>query len=77
LDWSYDLLSGVERVVFRRIARFVEHFSLEGARPVAGEQGSHDGEIFDAIAGLVEKSLITTRLDQGEPQYRLLETTRA
>jgi predicted ATPase/DNA-binding winged helix-turn-helix (wHTH) protein len=77
LDWSYDLLSGVERIVFRRIARFVEHFSLEGARHVAGEQGSDDGEIFDAIAGLVEKSLIATRLDQGEPQYRLLDMTRA
>ena len=77
LDWSYDLLSDVERTVFRRIARFVEHFSLEGARHVAGERGSDDGAVFDAIAGLVEKSLIATRLDQGEPQYRLLETTRA
>jgi predicted ATPase/DNA-binding winged helix-turn-helix (wHTH) protein len=77
LDWSYDLLSGVERVVFRRIARFVEHFSLDGARHVAGEQGPDDGEIIDAIAGLVEKSLIASRLDQGEPRYRLLDTTRA
>jgi predicted ATPase/DNA-binding winged helix-turn-helix (wHTH) protein len=77
LDWSYDLLSGAERIVFRRIARFVEHFSLEGARHVAGEQGSDNGEICDAIAGLVEKSLICTQLDHGEPQYRLLDTTRA
>jgi len=77
LDWSYDLLSGVERIVFRRIARFVEHFSLEGARHVAGEQGSDGGEICDAIARLVEKSLICTELDHGEPQYRLLDTTRA
>jgi predicted ATPase/DNA-binding winged helix-turn-helix (wHTH) protein len=77
LDWSYDLLSDAERTVFRRIARFVEHFSLEGARHVAGERDSDDGEVCDAIAGLVEKSLLATRLDQGEPQYRLLETTRA
>jgi predicted ATPase/DNA-binding winged helix-turn-helix (wHTH) protein len=77
LDWSYDLLTGVERVVFRRIARFVEHFGLEGAMHIAGEEGSDAGEIFDAIAGLVEKSLIAIRLDQAEPQYRLLETTRA
>jgi predicted ATPase/DNA-binding winged helix-turn-helix (wHTH) protein len=77
LDWSYDLLSEVERTVFRRIARFVEHFSLKGARHVAGEPGADDYEVFDAIAGLVEKSLIATRLEQGEPQYRLLETTRA
>ena len=77
MDWSYDLLSDVERIVFRRIARFVEHFNLEGARHVASEQGSDHGEICDAIAGLVEKSLIVVRLDQGEPQYRLLDTTRA
>jgi predicted ATPase/DNA-binding winged helix-turn-helix (wHTH) protein len=76
LDWSYDLLSEAERIVFRRIARFVEHFSLEGARYVAGEQGFGNEEIFDAIAGLVQKSLIATRIDQGEPQYRLLDTTR-
>jgi predicted ATPase/DNA-binding winged helix-turn-helix (wHTH) protein len=76
LDWSYDLLSDVERIVFRRIARFVEYFSLDGARHVAGEQGSDHGEICDAIAGLVEKSLIAAQLDQAEPQYRLLDTTR-
>jgi predicted ATPase len=77
MDWSYELLSDVERIVFRRIARFVEHFSLEGARHVAGEQGSDHGEICDAIAGLVDKSLIAAQFDQGEPQYRLLDTTRA
>ncbi|MEH2568817.1 ATP-binding protein [Bradyrhizobium sp. AZCC 2289] len=77
LDWSYDLLSDGERIVFRRIAPFVGHFTLEGARYVAGEQSSVDAEIFDAIAGLVEKSLIVTRLDDGQQQYRLLDTTRA
>lgn len=76
LDWSYDLLSEGERIALRRIARFVEHFSLDGARHVAGGQRSDDAEIIDAITGLVEKSLIVTRHDGGEPQYRLLETTR-
>jgi len=77
LDWSYDLLSDAERIVFRRIAPFVGHFTLESARYVAGEQSSVDGEIFDAIAGLVEKSLIATRIDEAQAQYRLLDTTRA
>jgi predicted ATPase/DNA-binding winged helix-turn-helix (wHTH) protein len=77
LDWSYDLLSDVERIVFRRIAPFVGHFTLEGARPVAGEIGMGDGEIFDAIAGLVEKSLIVTRVEEAQAQYRLLDTARA
>jgi predicted ATPase/DNA-binding winged helix-turn-helix (wHTH) protein len=76
LDWSYDLLSDIEKTVFRRIAPFVGHFALEGAQSVAGELGSSDGEIFDAIAGLVEKSLLTTRIDETHVQYRLLDTTR-
>jgi predicted ATPase len=77
LDWSYDLLSDVERIVFRRIALFVGHFTLEAAQRVAGEPGSGTSDIVDAIAGLFEKSLLETRLDRGQPQYRFLHTTRA
>jgi predicted ATPase/DNA-binding winged helix-turn-helix (wHTH) protein len=77
LDWSYDLLSDAERIVFRRIAPFVGHFTLDGARYVAGELGMGAGEIFDAIAGLVEKSLMATRIDEAQAQYWLLDTTRA
>jgi predicted ATPase len=77
LDWSHDLLSEIEKVVFRRISPFVGHFTLDGAEFVVGELGSRDGEIFDAIAGLVEKSLLTTRIDETQILYRLLDTTRA
>jgi predicted ATPase/DNA-binding winged helix-turn-helix (wHTH) protein len=77
LDWSYDLLSDAERIVFRRIAPFVGPFTLEGARHVAGRLGEDAGEILDAIAGLVEKSLIATRADETQAHYRLLDTTRA
>jgi predicted ATPase/DNA-binding winged helix-turn-helix (wHTH) protein len=77
LDWSYDLLSDMERIVFRRIALFVGHFTLEAAQSVAGDPGSGTSDIVDAIAGLFEKSLLETRLDQGQPQYRFLHTTRA
>ncbi len=77
LDWSYDLLSEAERIVFRRIAPFAGHFTIEGARYVAGEIGVGAGEICDAITGLVEKSLMTTQIDETQAQYRLLNTTRA
>jgi predicted ATPase/DNA-binding winged helix-turn-helix (wHTH) protein len=77
LDWSYNLLSDGERIVLRRVAPFVGDFTLEGARYVAGEFGTATGEIFDAIAGLVEKSLLATRIDETQAQYRLLDTTRA
>ncbi|OSJ25695.1 hypothetical protein BSZ19_37750 [Bradyrhizobium japonicum] len=77
LDWSYDLLSDAERIVFRRLAPFVGRFTLDGARSVAGEPGAGVEDIFDAVAGLVEKSLIATRIDVVQAQYRLPNTTRA
>jgi predicted ATPase/DNA-binding winged helix-turn-helix (wHTH) protein len=77
LDWSYDLLSDMEKIVLRRIAVFVGHFTLEAAQGVAADPDLGTSDIVDIIAGLFEKSLLETRLDQGEPQYRLLDTTRA
>src|SRR5258707_1043339 len=77
LDWSYNLLSDGEKIVLRRLAPFVGQFTLEGARYVAGELGPGTVENFDAIAVLVEKSLIATRIDETQGQYRLLDTTRA
>ena len=76
LDWSYDLLSDAERTIFRRIAPFVGHFTIEGARSVAGEIGDGAADMFDAIAGLVEKSLMISRIHDAHPHYRLLDTTR-
>jgi predicted ATPase/DNA-binding winged helix-turn-helix (wHTH) protein len=77
LDWSYDLLSDMERIVFRRIALFVGYFTLEAAQRIAAEPDSGSSEIADAIAGLFEKSLLATRRCRGQPEYRLLNTTRA
>jgi predicted ATPase/DNA-binding winged helix-turn-helix (wHTH) protein len=77
MDWSYDLLSDAERIVLRGAAAFVGHFTVEGARYVARELDADAGEILDTIAGLVEKSLIATRIEETQAQYRLLDTTRA
>src|SRR3954453_19344920 len=77
LDWSYDLLAEPEKIVFRRVAAFVGHFTLDGARYVSAELGVDTDNICDAIAGLVEKSLIATRIDERQAEYQLLDITRA
>jgi predicted ATPase/DNA-binding winged helix-turn-helix (wHTH) protein len=77
LDWSHDHLSEVERVLLRRVAIFVGHFTQEGAFAVAEEVGIGRSEIATALGSLVNKSLIGVRTNSRGPCYRLLDTTRA
>lgn len=75
LDWSYDLLDGRERAALRRLSVLVGFFSLATARRIA-QLYSSDGEIDDAVVGLLEKSLVIGSYDDGTPRYRLLNVTR-
>lgn len=77
LDWSHDNLSEVERVVLRRAAIFVGHFTLEAALAVAEEEGMGQPDVADAVRSLVDKSLIAVRIDSRGTFYRLLDTTRS
>lgn len=75
LDWSYNLLSDIEQLAFRRLAVFVGGFSLRAALDVASES-LEAAEFTETLAMLVEKSLVSP---VGSPtmHYRLLDTTRA
>jgi predicted ATPase len=77
LDWSHDHLSEVERVVLRRVAIFVGHFSSEAACAVAEQGGIDRSEIDGAVENLVNKSLIVAWPSYRRMLYRLLDTTRA
>jgi predicted ATPase/DNA-binding winged helix-turn-helix (wHTH) protein len=77
LDWSHTLLSEFERVVLRRLAVFVGTFSLEAAQSVAAEIPIDRGQVVEAIASLVAKSLVVAEFGTPSVRYRLLDTTRA
>lgn len=77
LDWSYGLLSELERVVLRRLAVFVGHFTLDAALAVATSATVDQARVFGAIDSLVAKSMVATRPIGAMMRYRLLDTTRA
>jgi predicted ATPase len=77
LDWSYGLLSDVERRVLRRLAVFVGHFTLDAALAVVTSATVDQTLVFGAIDGLVAKSMVATRPIGAMMRYRLLDTTRA
>jgi predicted ATPase/DNA-binding SARP family transcriptional activator len=72
IDWSHDLLTGEERVVFRRLAVFVGGFGLEAAEDVSAGGAITRRRVVDLLARLVEKSLVVA---EGE-RFRLLDTVR-
>jgi predicted ATPase len=77
LDWSYGLLSDVERAVLRRLAVFVGHFTLDAALAVVTSGTIDQAQVFGAIDSLVAKSMLATRPVGAMMRYRLLDTTRA
>ena len=77
LDWSYRLLSELERVVLRRLAVFVGHFTLDAALAVVTNHDIDQSHALDAIESLVGKSMVVTRPIRAMMRYRLLDTTRA
>jgi predicted ATPase/DNA-binding winged helix-turn-helix (wHTH) protein len=76
LDWSHDHLSEVERIVLRRVAIFIGHFTLEAALAVGKEGEIGQPEIEGAVENLVNKSLMGVRAGSRGKLYRLLDTTR-
>jgi predicted ATPase/tetratricopeptide (TPR) repeat protein/tRNA A-37 threonylcarbamoyl transferase component Bud32 len=77
MDWSYELLTGEEQKLFRRLAVFVGGFTLEAGEAVANAGTDLDLDIFDGVASLVDKSLLQqTGESAGEARFGMLETIR-
>jgi predicted ATPase/DNA-binding SARP family transcriptional activator len=72
VDWSWNLLSGEERALARRLAIFPGGATLAAAERVCAGQ-------LPTLAGLVGKSILTRAgaSDDGEARYRMLDTVRA
>ena len=75
LEWSYDLLTAPERQLFAQLSVFSGGWTLESAGAVACTGGEAE-EVFELLARLVEKSLVTTVEVNGEMRYGLLEPVR-
>ncbi|MGE3907802.1 MAG: tetratricopeptide repeat protein [Chloroflexota bacterium] len=77
IAWSYDLLSPLEQVVFRRLAIFAGGWTIDAAEQVC--QAPDDGEldVLDVLQRLLNASLVQSvpGLD-GEPRFHMLETVR-
>ncbi len=76
-DWSYDLLNGDEKALFRYVSVFVGGFTTEAAAHVAQLTDQREFHVQDGLTSLVDKSLL--RQIEGpdaESRFEMLETIR-
>ena len=76
IDWSYEFLSERERLLFDRLSTFRGGFTLEAAAAIVDPARVDEGDVFDTVAQLVDRSLVVTAPGGGELRYRLLEPVR-
>lgn len=77
LDWSYDILSERDQVVFERLALFAGGFDLDAAIAVASCPRIDGPEVAEAVFDLTAKSLLAFDAGGEVVRYRLLELTGA
>ena len=75
LEWSYRLLSLVERTILRRLSVFRAEFTLSAALAIAGGEGIEEEQIYSGILTMSAKSLIAPA-GTAHPRHRLLHVTR-
>jgi predicted ATPase/class 3 adenylate cyclase len=75
IDWSYDLLSESERVLFRRLGVFGGGRTIEAIEAVCTGDGVDAYDTLDLLQLLVDKSLLTAESDSSEEtRYTMIES---
>ncbi|MFD5100369.1 BTAD domain-containing putative transcriptional regulator [Streptomyces albidochromogenes] len=87
IDWSWELLTGPERSVLRRLAVFRGGFGLDAAEAVCAARDVRPAEVLDLVTRLVDRSLVVPVEDaygdcdadpgageEPRPRYRMLES---
>ena len=76
IDWSYNLLSPAEQVLFGRLSVFVGGWTLEAAESVCSDETVKSDDVLDLLEQLINKSLVITEQRESELRYHMLETIR-
>ncbi|GAA3433058.1 helix-turn-helix transcriptional regulator [Kutzneria kofuensis] len=76
LDWSYQLCTEHQRLLWARLSVFAGDLDLAAAEQVCADERLPREDVLAALAGLAERSLLTSEHRGGRVRYRMLETIR-
>ncbi|MFC9360270.1 protein kinase [Rhodococcus sp. NPDC057014] len=75
VDWSFELCTAREQLVWGRLAVFAGSFELDAAEQVCGDGLGPDG-LLDTLTSLADKSILIREEHGPVVRFRMLETLR-
>jgi predicted ATPase/DNA-binding SARP family transcriptional activator len=76
VDWSHQLLTDPEKILFRRLSTFRGGWTLEAAEAVTSDQAVPPDDVLDLLGELVNRSLVYADTGEVTGRFRMLETLR-
>lgn len=76
IQWSHDLLTAEEQVLFRRLSVFAGTFDLHAAETVTGDDEVPADAVNGLLDDLVGRSMVVVESGPRGRRFRLLETMR-
>lgn len=76
LDWSFDLCTPKEQLLWARVSVFPGSFDLDAVEAVCAFDGLAREEILDLVAGLADKSVLFRDEHRQRARYRMLDIVR-
>jgi tetratricopeptide (TPR) repeat protein len=76
IDWSFELLTPLERTLFVRLAVFGGGCDVRAAEMVCAGGELETSDIWELLASLADKSMVQVENSGDRSRYRLLETIR-
>lgn len=76
VDWSFELCTAREQLIWKRTAVFAGSFELDAAQQVCGNDMNPD-ELLDTVTSLIDKSILIREEHGTVVRFRMLGTLRA
>jgi non-specific serine/threonine protein kinase len=76
IEWSWELCSRAERLLWARLSVFAGGFELDAAEGICADDRLAANDVLELLAGLVGKSVLIAEHREGVARYRLPEPLR-
>ncbi|MET7465048.1 AAA family ATPase [Nonomuraea sp. NPDC005501] len=77
VDWSFGLCTRAEQRLWSRLSMFAGGMDVDTAEEVCHGCGIDRGDVFDLLAGLVDKSILVADHQKDRVRYHMLDSIRS